>query len=835
MGNQLFKEDFTGGYDGKSPASLLRSGWICGGKNVRRVGPAGGWVGRNGYSLNNTTALASASTIASLHTYTHPRNLDAHFIAQANSNLYDATNYPTAAGTTFGASIESTGVGTTPGFSDTIADWWLYADGTGKPLIWGGNYPYVIGFFSMTDTVAESDYSLKVSDGLSTTFGIINAGAAGHTTIIHVIAEERASGLALVLNGTLNSNAVAVTISAWRVGAVSGKLEWTGVSDTADGTIASAGKTLGQSGTISWTHSDSDVARMYGGIFGYVYRICLDAALSNKIYVSSAKCIQQCSYVTPKWDGEYLWVDGCKIYNGTLYKDVTGSVTNESQSQYAQLGGLTTSAAIYIKTAVPAFGFQFYVHEDYPNTESAKLDYCAVWSGDSWNPMEGSPFSVDIDKTSNGTSSFNRSGYFDASNMSPDPVYFSEHKIAFEGDLVPGYLYKLEVGGTLSSDVRVYAITYIPKTIDFGTYDGVVNFKDRAFLWGDSLYPDRLRYSAYRRPTVFVGKDSYYTPSIGKGEEIQRAVVFYDSLLVLSKNSCALINGDSPFNYTLQKIANTIGTVAPKTVVVAEVGAAGQDEGEQKTIAIWADGIGVFEFAGRYPNKISGPIDYLFDEGHSLYIGAANLLTMQAFDDPTRNEYHLVVIAGSSVGEYIYNYKYGIWYPPWVRALTVRCGVNVICTDGRKSVYAGTTGGFVCRLEQGVNDKSAANASVAIDHSVKTRAIAAVRQDADYPRSEATAIMYFTLRKLWAIVKAATGSITSKVFKDQASTGTTVTNPATMNMANSGYAISYPRIEPNTEACKTVQYEASSNTVDVQMEIYSVQYELEIRGLPYVN
>jgi len=129
VGIQIFKEQFSGKYDGTTPATMLEAGAVSGGKNVRKVSAQGGWKARRGCALNNTTAAETGSAIKSLHWYEHPRNADYHLLAQCNSKIIDATNDPPAAGTTFGTALLTSGIGTTPGFSDVVNESWFYADG----------------------------------------------------------------------------------------------------------------------------------------------------------------------------------------------------------------------------------------------------------------------------------------------------------------------------------------------------------------------------------------------------------------------------------------------------------------------------------------------------------------------------------------------------------------------------------------------------------------------------------------------------------------------------------------------------------------------------------
>jgi len=58
---ELYKEPFTGKYDGVASALLLPKGGISSGKNMRKLASTGGWKVRKGCTIHNTTAIAAAS------------------------------------------------------------------------------------------------------------------------------------------------------------------------------------------------------------------------------------------------------------------------------------------------------------------------------------------------------------------------------------------------------------------------------------------------------------------------------------------------------------------------------------------------------------------------------------------------------------------------------------------------------------------------------------------------------------------------------------------------------------------------------------------------------
>jgi len=806
MALELQREIFSGKYDGVTPPTVLRPGDVCGGANMRKVSAAGGWKVRKGCSLHNTTALESGAAIKSLHHYKNPKQGDVHFLAQVNSKLYESTNDPpTASGAGFGSDL-GLSVGTTPGFSCVVGEWFVYADGSGKPIIWGGDNPLVFGALVYDDSAGRYvDYSREVIDGRSDTYAIVLSAAADK---LYIFTSEIAHGFVFDLGSNVNSNAVTMTIKAWRSGA------WTSVSDLSDGT-ASGGATLAQDGTVTWTRSTDDSMKLEGGlILGYAYEVSWSGALSGNVHVVSIKAKQNPTAMTNKWDGAFEWISGCRFYDQSAgqYVEVISKVTSDATSLYVDLSEATTSDYLYIKTHEPAMAFYFGIPEDYENTADAQVDLIEYWDGDSFTTV-GTLVDATLDDGAD--SSFAQSGM-----ISWNATAITPQKTDMEGDSNPGYWYRVSWDAALSTDVRVYMIAYaiFPKVL--GTAKGCVEFKNRLILWGDSEWPNRLRFSARGRPDCFSGTDSNWTDAIGGSDEILCVVKFYNELLVFKEHSIYLLEGDDPFNFGYLQVSSTVGLASTKTAVVTEVGYPAAHRDEPLSVVLFQDVDGVYIIDGRKPRKISGPVENYFDPEYAECIAAANINSLQAFADPIKNEYHLLLPSS----ELVYNYLNDEWYPPWSREIDLSAGLWLTGTDGRTYVYGGSSSGFVMKLEDDTADKTTANVDKAIAHSVKSRAIGG---DPSGPPA-----LRFTLRKVWAEFKArSAGTVTTKVYKNLATSGTTVNTPSAMSMVNSGYSMAIPYLDISEGNCDCFQLEFSLNTVDQEMEIRGFTYEREIRGV----
>lgn len=812
----IFKEPFIGKYDGVTSPLLLPQGWISDGLNMRKISPVGGWKVRKGCELHNTTAVDSTNGVESLHQYTHPIHGDYHFIAQCNSLLYDATTDPPTKGTTFGTSLGVT-VGTTPGFSCMVGDWWIYADGSGTPIIYGGDTARVLGFFQSFEatTTTCAEFTKEVSDSDTSTYAVITPGA---DDLFYLVTTERISGATFDL-GDVNSNAVDIQIHAMRSGT------WTVVSGASDGTQTGGDTTLAQDGTVSWTASASDTLYCINRTMGYCYRFTWSGALSGNITIKSCTVTQAAATITNKWNGAYETATGAIFYDASAtdkYKEALGYVSNESPASYIDLGAGTTSDALIAGTPEPATGFLVGIVKDYANVNNAQWDEVTYWDGDS--NVSVTTGLVDTSITSGGTNGFGQTGtfYFDGASITSIP-----RSIGFSRVMMHWYYLKWDA--TLSANCRVYFLGYIPLPKPIGTYSGCVEFKGRLILWGDLQYPNRLRYSALDRPDTFCGIDSSWSQAFGAGDVVKCCLNFYNELLIWKANSIWMWEGFDRATFGSLRITNKVGLASPKTAKVVEVGTPGMSTLEPRSIAIWQDTDGVYVIDGDKPKKVSMPIDHFFNPEYSTCIPAADIESLQACVDPIRNTYHLLLpnnidYYGDTslyVNELVYNYATDEWYPPWYRNLKLSCGISLKGTDNRDYAYGATDAGWIMKLESDTTDKNISDADVAIDHRIKTRGIAATQEHSSTTR--------IRMRHLWPEFKSrSAGTPIINFYPDLADTGTSL---GTVSMINSGYALANPAVPLSTECQGCFQTELTLNVVDQEMEIWSLTYEHEVKGL----
>ncbi len=822
--NRLYKEAFTGKYDGVIPPTIMPKGTVVDGKNVRKVSLSGGWKVRKGISAFNTTGVESTSSILSLHKYKNPRSDDYHFISQCGSQLYDSpTDPPTAAGasgfTDLGAGASRTVSATTPGFSCTVLETWFYADGSSRPLAYSGATPYPIGFFAFDDSQSKDEYldgTRFVTDKRTDTSALILGAAADY---VIVFTNEICESFVFDLGAGVNSNAETMTVESWQSGA------WNDLS-ASDGT-ADGGATLAVDGAVTWTRDASDEMMYYAGMLAYAYKISWSGALSNTVNVVSLTTVQDMDLLSNKNDGVFNNIVGAKFYDASLteHQEILGKVGNDSTSLYFDLAAMQTADFIYIKTPEPACAFFFGIVAGYSNQENSQIAASDLqyWDGDSW---ENCTDITDQTLDDAGDTSFSGSGVvaFDASAVTP------YKRRTFEGDHYAGYWYRVSLDAASSAEVRLYTMLYAPFPDTLPTYDGCVEFKGRLFLWGDPEYPNRLRFSSRRSPFCFSGYDSNYTDAFGDMKKILCAIKFYNELIVFKEDSVWLLEGEDTFSFGVLKITDTVGLASPKTAHVVEVGSPTMHNDEPLSIAVWQDTDGIYMLDGRKPRKVSPPIDHYFNVEYTTAIEAGKINSCQAYTDRLNNEYHFLVPYSATQGdvELVYNYVLDEWYPPWERRAGganayIVTGLTLRGTDNRIYTYGANDSGKIYLLDDKdeTADKDDSEDDVAIAHYIKTRSIGA---DPDKGP-----IAKFNIRRVWGEFKTrAAGTVTLSVFTEQASSAD---DTGSLSLIKAGYGVAMPPADFSIVDANSFQAKFELNVVDQEMEIYAIVYEIEHIGL----
>lgn len=748
---EIRTEKFSGPYVPFEEQEFVPKGSITGGRNLRRSGLLGGWKGRLGYSLINTTAVGDpvngvGDPIKAIFQYTNPIWEDYHLLVQVAGNIRDNTISYDELLTRNGETLETQGgqallarssgdpleqvadmggsifssAGATPGFADVVGEDFIYADGSGAPVVFGGNTPTCNGFLVDDGSGEFNDFGKSVRNSESSTYAVIQSDAS---VVYYVGSKEIANAIQLTFGSSKNTNSVTATVKAWRSGS------WTSVS-ASDGTSGTV--THDTDGQLSWT-AGSDEMRVLNNQMLYWYQVSFSGA-PTITHVISCRVVRAAARMTNKWDGSWRYPSTVLFYNGTdqNYTDVSGLVSNTSESQYLDLSSSGTSDFLYAKAPERLAALGILMVQDKVNSNSALIDAFEYWNGTAWTSISF----TDSTKDGGGTDSFAQTGIIWADLTEQAAV-----RRRVGGDDTAGYWIRLSWAAALSADVNVAAIFYASWPDEMPTVDGVVEYNGRGVYWGPFEYPNRLLISPYDRPDQLADLDDSYSPPFGGLDRIKCCGVFGEYLLVLKEKGVFLMSESSAGSFSVKQLTAEVGISSPKSLAIAEVGESNLKKEEVIITAIWEDLDGFYKISyGGNILKISEMVKNYYDPEKSEYIGDANVGNTQGYISPMDGTYRAVL----SDRELVYNIKRSEWYPPWIREIPLAAASVIKGTLNQYVVVGGSSNGLLLRIDYGTADYDTDNVAHNIDQRLITRT---------FFLDETNPIIKGFLRGLWWLLK----------------------------------------------------------------------------------
>ncbi len=495
-----------------------------------------------------------------------------------------------------------------------------------------------------------------------------------------------------------NTLASTMTVKEWR------GTTWDTLSIT-DGT-SSGGKTLAQTGSVSWTASGAAKTRYINGTSLFWYQVSFDAGTASIYYVTLDAPMQSIQNI---WDGSDGTVLKFLKYDGTTYKDYTIEVNDDSQATYADLSSLQAAHSVYLGFLEPQQGFDIkFVAGSENSTTSTQL---SVYF---WNNREWQGATAVNDGTATSTTSLSKGGVISFQGAAPG----TEAKRSIS-DEVPLYYYKLTFVSALDADVKVSEVRGIPFPPSVPPYKIATMFQGRTLLMNNkSGDKNKILYSAFQSPDVYMGSDDSGGIFVGDDSEITAAATLnlvitsaLEQLIITKKNETYRMFGNGPDAWDLQKISSTVGCVAPKTMRTANIpldtaGSLG------KNIAIWQGSEGIYITDGRTPSPIHEDIKNVFDKRSITSINRNKIADSVGFIDQQNLEYHWLWASGTSTTldkEYVFDLRRWKWYEI-VRGSgkQLQTGFPVVDTLGNTYNYGTLDTGYIERLEYG-NDFDGGN------------------------------------------------------------------------------------------------------------------------------
>lgn len=601
-------------------------------QNMRPRHP--GFEQRGGFTRKHTIEEGTNKAM-SLYQFSKGKRVERHFFAQlSNGNVLDARDAPPTITTGgFGADVHDSNDYTSiiPASWGNIDDLMIYSDGVDQHQIYAGTANYVQKFVkydaSATPPTIPSDgydYTKEVTDGLSTTFAVLdslNTFAAHECIFICTPVPANRLTWAFVA-GHENANAAVGTLKYLNTANT-----WTDTAET-DGTITSA-KTLGQNGSMTWTHPTDQIPSYMFGVSGFWLRWETATQLDSEVEVYSL------TYGSAFQDMHNVWCGIPEYAIETKFYDASNSIyqtsnlprtlpTTVSESEAGVVLYSTDSITLndmvaandrlYFNSPVPISAFYVDPGECCNTSASTTIDKGYHWTGKAFTQI------ASITDESDGIShagwiTLNKTA---AERIAAEPTQFQNAKYY-------SYWYYFTVDTTLSSNV-IISLEVMPEydiaDLGIGQCSGV--WKNRACLTFDR-YPNYIYVSATARPMYLNGPNSgIMRAGDGRSNRVVCMLPFYNELMAWQKEvgkeggTLTLFQGDSPRNFDQVVLSSSVGTYNAKSAIVVDgiLDNFNPQEGveqREKTFSFWLSQKGVFATDGITVFRFSKDIQNYFN------------------------------------------------------------------------------------------------------------------------------------------------------------------------------------------------------------------------------
>jgi hypothetical protein len=502
------------------------------------------------------------------------------------------------------------------------------------------------------------------------------------------------------------------------------------------------GKTLAQTGSLSWTAPTDEIPHYMYNECGFWYRYSLShGVLDAEVEVSSIQ------YNT-------VWQSIQNVWDGIPLLPVEVSVYDQSATTYSAYGAAqviadlaTASDIFYFNSPDPIVGFYIDVGKTPNTTASTTINAVNYFNGTAFAAVSG---------LYDGTDGLSKSGWVTFGRQAlVQPRQFNDSRYY-------SYWYYFTVDKTLSADVQ-FSIEIMPyfRISEFG-YEGLCNcaWKDR-MLYVFARFPNDIIVSSKHRPMVLNGYD--YTildrPGDGRSNRVVCMKKIYNELLVWQEEKgveggcLTLYQGYSPETFGKLVLSTRYGTFNAKSAVVVDGIRMGINKVEDPPVsaAFFLSHAGVFMCDGKtvecISDQVNSNIQNYFDPKSSVCITAGAENKMWLNYDSSENCLRIGLVTGSSGTVANVFPVYDISDRSWSfdsLAQPFSCLTNIEAASGAVTalqVAGGTADGTVYQSNYGTDD-----VSTAID------AFATMEIDSDGK--------YFVLDELMLRMKAQTGNCT---------------------------------------------------------------------------
>jgi len=475
---------------------------------------------------------------------------------------------------------------------------------------------------------------------------------------------------------------------------------------------------LTTTGSITFTNTKSVVKlKHYEELYLYAY-LLETATASADIDIYNITVDTAFQNIENVWDGVYRQPVQVQIdaSGGGTFADYTAQANVASNEDaptglklydFATTTGLTSSGSIIIMFTEQMAGIRAQMLGSLLNTNGGTLTI-KFWNGSAYAAV-----ATKVDGTSN---------WAETGLIEWIPGTTEVPRTLFN---TFGYAYEITTSASIthaSKDVYADIITGVPSVPALKSYDFPAQYGTRVMLCSPSQQNEgnRIDYSVANAPDVYNGADSsdgvQQSLYFGGDENITAARGLYNRFgsnilsmfLVLKDASTYLLVGDTPDEFTIYPVSQTIGCPAPLTLATGEVNMSkNPTEGTTRNIAIWLAASGPVMFDGASISSIRG-MENFFDPNNDEYIEWDAVRRSRGWIDNVYKEYNLLIPSTTSQAEnnrwLVYDLLRRKWYEKKTgTAQTPQAAWEVIDTAGQRFNYAGVDAGYVMYLENGTS------------------------------------------------------------------------------------------------------------------------------------
>lgn len=610
------------------------------------------------------------------------KDLIYYLISQTTTNqmIYDATrpNIPASWSTSNDVMVYSNGADQHqlyPGTLSFIQKLVVYKSASALPAV---------------PTVGE-DYTSQVIDSLTSTSAPLGTIGTNATDALCICCPFIPNAIKSTI-GTANTNTATRTVYYWN-GA------WTQVSDMSDGTAA-AGKTMAQTGTVSWTAPTDALPCYMFGSYGYWIKTTFSAALSSPT-LTTVEYRGGWQSLVNLWDGSPK-----DVLEAQLFINSTGAYSLYGGSSIA-MAGVTSSDKLNIATTDPIEAIFIDVGTIPNTTASTTISSIKYWNGSAMTT---------VGSFVDGTAGISHSGWVRIPRQAAvQPLNFNQAQYY-------AYWYEIQFDKTISASVNI-GIQYIPY-FDVETFGkGRCNCSWRGrMVYSFDRYPDYLYITPQNLPCILNGSN-FGAVQVGSGAGNAVAAIreFYNEILVFQKEvgtkggGLTLVQGSSPTEYSPLVLSSYLGAMNNNCVEVIDNNILDRGQGpEVRKLAFALSRYGVYAVDGKAPSFIDQAIKNYFNptKAECVRNGYEDLMWMKY--DATYNVLRLGLVSGSSATVPNVFPVYDLFTRTWsfdVLAQALACMTQCDAGSGSAAVLqvgGGTADGTVYLLNSGANDVSTA-------------------------------------------------------------------------------------------------------------------------------